>query len=240
MPANQTAVVVGAGPGLGAALARRFAEGGYNIALVARNADRLAPLAKELEGKKVKAKAYALDASDEAKVKAMFSAAEAELGPIAFAVHNVNGRVVKDLLDLSVADIEGQWRAICLGGFLTAREAARHMIPRKAGTIAFIGGRGGRRGQARFTAFAGAKAGVRSLAECVARELAPQGIHVAHFAVEATIGGEAARQRDPEGAAADKMVDPAALAEAVFQTHLQPRNCWAFETDLRPWSEGFI
>jgi NAD(P)-dependent dehydrogenase (short-subunit alcohol dehydrogenase family) len=136
--------------------------------------------------------------------------------------------------------MEGQWRAICLGGFLTAREAARHMLPRKAGTIAFIGGRGGRRGMAKFTAFAGAKAGVRSVAECVARELAPQGIHVAHFAVEATIGGEAARKRDPATAAADGLVDTAALAETVFQTHKQPRNCWAFEVDLRPWSEGFI
>jgi len=238
--ADQTCVVVGAGPGLGSALAQRFAEGGYNLALIARNAERMAPLVKALEAKKVKAKAYALDASDEGKMRDAFAAAEREVGPIAAAVHNVNGRVVKDLLDLTAADMESQWRAICLGGFLTAREAARHMLPRKAGTIAFIGGRGGRRGMAKFTAFAGAKAGVRSVAECVARELAPQGLHVAHFAVEATIGGEAARKRDPEVSAAEGLVDTAALAETVFQTHMQPRSCWTFEVDLRPWSEGFI
>ena len=155
-------------------------------------------------------------------------------------MHNVNGRVVKDLLDLTVADMEGQWRAICLGGFLTGREAARHMMPRGRGSIVYIGGRGGRRGIAKFTAFGSAKAGMRSVAECLARELAPKGIHVAHVAVEATIGGDAARQRDPETAAKDGFVDTAALAEVVFQTHAQPRSCWTFEVDLRSWSEPFI
>jgi len=239
MPAHQTALIVGAGPGLGAALARKFAAHGFNLALAARNVDRVAPLVKELESTGVKVRAIAADATNEESMKKLFVEAES-ISPIAVAVHNVNGRVVKDLLDLSVADMESQWRTICLGGFLTGREAARHMLPRGKGSIVYIGGRGGRRGIAKFTAFGSAKAGVRSVAECLARELAPKGIHVAHMAVEATIGGEAARQRDPEAAATDGFVDTAALAEVVFQTHAQPRSCWTFEVDLRPWSEAFL
>jgi len=235
--ADKTALIVGVGPGLGTALARKFAAEGYNVAMAARNVDRLAPLAGELTKGSVTAKAFKADATDEASMKALFADVETALGPIAVAVHNVNGRVVKDLLELSVADMESQWRGICLGGFLTGREAARHMLPRKAGTIVFIGGRGGRRGLPKFTAFAMAKAGVRSVAECLARELAPSGIHVAHFAVEATIGGPRA---SAEAVASDGVVSPAALADTVYQTHIQPRNCWTFEVDLRAWSEPFV
>ena len=236
---HKTAVIVGTGSGLGAALARKFASQGFNLALSARNAERLAPLVKELEGKGVKARAFAVDATDEAGMKRLFADAEG-LGPVAVAIHNVNGRVVKDVLDLSVAEFEGQWRAICLGGFLTSREAARHMVQRGQGSIFYMGGRGARRGLAKFTAFAMAKAGLRSVAECLARELAPHGIHVAHFAVEGTIAGERVRQANPDQVAKDGVVDTAALAEVVYQTHTQPRNCWAFEVDLRPWSEPFI
>jgi len=132
---TQTAVIVGTGSGLGAALARRFAAAGFNLALSARNADRLAPLVKELEGMGVKARAFGVDATDEAGMKGLFADAET-LGPVAVAIHNVNGRVVKDVLDLSTAEFESQWRAICLGGFLTGREATRLMapaVPRAAG-----------------------------------------------------------------------------------------------------------
>lgn len=235
--ANKIALIVGAGPGLGTALAKKFAVEGYDVALAARNLDRVTGLAGELTKGATKAKAFKADTSDEASMKALFADVEAAMGPISVAVHNVNGRVVKDLLDLSVAEMESQWRSICLGGFLTGREAARHMLPRGAGTIVYIGGRGGRRGIAKFTAFGSAKAGVRSVAECLARELAPSGIHVAHIAVEATIGGPRA---NPEQVAKDAVVDTGALAEVVYQTHLQPRSCWTFEVDLRPWSETFI
>jgi NAD(P)-dependent dehydrogenase (short-subunit alcohol dehydrogenase family) len=235
--ANKIALIVGAGPGLGTALAKKFAAEGYDLALAARNVDRVNQLAAELGKGKVSAKAFKVDVTDEASMTALFADVEKAMGPIAVVVHNVNGRVVKDLLELSVADMENQWRTICLGGFLTGREAARHMLPRGAGTIVYIGGRGGRRGLARFTAFGSAKAGVRSVAECLARELAPSGIHVAHVAVEATIGGPRA---NPEAVAKEAVVDPVALAEVVYQTHIQPRNCWTFEVDLRAWSEPFI
>ena len=235
--ANKIALIVGAGPGLGTALAKKFAAEGYDVALAARNADRVNGLAADLSKGSVKAKAFKADVTDEASMTALFADVEKSMGPIDVVVHNVNGRVVKDLLDLSVADMESQWRTICLGGFLTGREAARHMLPRGAGSIVYIGGRGGRRGIAKFTAFGSAKAGVRSVAECLARELAPSGIHVAHIAVEATIGGPRA---NPEAVATGGVVDPAALADVVYATHVQPRNCWTFEVDLRAWSEPFI
>ncbi len=234
---NKTALIVGAGPGLGTALAKKFASEGYDVALAARNLDRLGSLAAELSKGGVRAKAFKADATNEESMTALFVDVEKSLGPITVVVHNVNGRVVKDLLDLSVADMESQWRSICLGGFLTGREAARHMLPRGAGTIVYIGGRGGRRGIAKFTAFGSAKAGVRSVAECLARELAPSGIHVVHIAVEATIGGPRA---NAEQVAKDAVVDPTALAEVVYQTHIQPKSCWAFEVDLRAWSEAFL
>lgn len=235
--ANKIALIVGAGPGLGTALAKKLTAEGYDVALAARNLDRVSGLAGELTKGATAAKAFKADVTDEASMKALFADVEKAMGPISVVVHNVNGRVVKDLLDLSVADMESQWRTICLGGFLTGREAARHMLPRGAGTIVYIGGRGGRRGIAKFTAFGSAKAGVRSVAECLARELAPSGIHVAHIAVEATIGGPRA---NPEQVTKDAVVDPTALAEVVYQTHIQPRNCWTFEVDLRAWSEAFL
>lgn len=235
--ANKIALIVGAGPGLGTALAKKFAGEGYDVALAARNLDRVTGLAADLSTGKIGAKAFKADVTDEASMTALFADVEKSMGPISVVVHNVNGRVVKDILDLTVAEMESQWRTICLGGFLTGREAARHMLPRGAGTIVYIGGRGGRRGIAKFTAFGSAKAGVRSVAECLARELAPGGIHVAHIAVEATIGGPRA---NPEQVAKDAVVDPTALAEVVYQTHIQPKSCWTFEVDLRAWSEAFI
>ncbi len=234
--AGKTALIVGAGPGLGTALAKKFAAEGYDLALAARNLDRVTALAAELSKGGVTAKAFKVDVTNEDAMKALFADVEKSVGPIAVAVHNVNGRVVKDLLDLTVADMESQWRTITLGGFLTGREAARHMLPRGVGSIIFIGGRGGRRGIAKFTAFGSAKAGVRSVAECLARELAPSGIHVAHMAVEATIQGPNA---NPDMVAKGAVVDPTALAEVVYLTHSQPRNCWTFEVDLRSWSEPF-
>ncbi|MBT6289888.1 MAG: SDR family oxidoreductase, partial [Rhodospirillaceae bacterium] len=159
---------------------------------------------------------------------------------IDLALYNVNGRTVKELTELSIDDFENSWRALCLGGFIMGREAAKRMLPRGAGSIFYTGGRGARRGLSEFTAFASAKAALRSVAECTARELGPKGIHVAHFAVEASIASEATRAARPELAEKDAMVRTEDLAEIYLHTHQQPRNCWAFEVDLRPWNEIFI
>ena len=238
--ADKSVLIVGAGAGLGASLGRCFAGAGYNIAVAARRPERLEGLITELTDIGVKAEAFGVDASDEDGMAGVFDAAEANLGSIDLALYNVNGRTVKELTELSIDDFENSWRALCLGGFIMGREAAKRMLPRGAGSIFYTGGRGARRGLAEFTAFASAKAALRSVAECTARELGPKGIHVAHFAVEASIASEATRAARPELAEKDAMVRTEDLAEIYLHTHQQPRNCWAFEVDLRPWNEIFI
>jgi len=238
--ADKSVLIVGAGAGLGASLGRCFAGAGYNIAVAARRPERLEGLITELTDIGVKAEAFGVDASDEDGMAGVFDAAEANLGPIDLALYNVNGRTVKELTELSIDDFENSWRALCLGGFIMGREAAKRMLPRGAGSIFYTGGRGARRGLSEFTAFASAKAALRSVAECTARELGPKGIHVAHFAVEASIASEATRAARPELAEKDAMVRTEDLAEIYLHTHQQPRNCWAFEVDLRPWNEIFI
>ena len=238
--ADKSVMIAGAGAGLGASLARCFAGAGYNIAVTARRPERLGELVAELAGMGVKAEAFGVDASDEAGMAAAFDAAEAGLGAIDLAVYNVNGRSVKELTELSIDDFENSWRTLCLGGFIMGREAAKRMGPRGAGSIFYTGGRGARHGLAEFTAFASAKAALRSVAECTARELGPKGIHVAHFAVEASVANEATRAQRPELAEKDAMVRTEDLAEIYLHTHRQPRNCWAFEVDLRPWNVEFL
>ena len=238
--ADKSVLIVGAGAGLGASLGRCFAGAGYNIAVAARRPERLEGLIADLTGMGVKAEAFGVDASDEDGMAGVFDAAEANLGSIDLALYNVNGRTVKELTELSIDDFENSWRALCLGGFIMGREAAKRMLPRGAGSIFYTGGRGARRGLSEFTAFASAKAALRSVAECTARELGPKGIHVAHFAVEASIASEATRAARPELAEKDAMVRTEDLAEIYLHTHQQPRNCWAFEVDLRPWNEIFI
>ena len=238
--AYKSVLIAGAGAGLGASLARCFAGAGYNIAVTARRPERLDDLVAELDGMGVKAEAFGVDASDEATMAGAFDVVEANLGAIDLAVYNVNGRTVKELTELSIDDFESSWRALCLGGFIMGREAAKRMGPRGAGSIFYTGGRGARCGLAEFTAFASAKAALRSVAECTARELGPKGIHVAHFAVEASVANEATRAARPALDEKDALVRTEDLAQIYLDTHRQPRNCWAFEVDLRPWNVEFI
>lgn len=238
--ADKSVLIVGAGAGLGASLGRCFADAGYNIAVTARRPERLEELVADLAGNGVKAEAFGADASDEAAIAGAFDAAEAGLGPVDLAVYNVNGRIVKELTELSANDFENSWRMLCLGGFIMGREAAKRMIPRGAGSIFFTGGRGARHGLAEFTAFASAKAALRSVAECTARELGPKGIHVAHFAIEASVANETVRATRGEMAENDSIVKTEDVAQIYLDTHRQPRNCWAFEVDIRPWNVEFI
>jgi NAD(P)-dependent dehydrogenase (short-subunit alcohol dehydrogenase family) len=240
MSDNGSAVIIGVGPGLGAALSRRFAAGGLKVAMAARGgAEKLDPIVKEIEDAGGTARAFAVDATDEDAVKGLFDAAEADLGPVAVAIHNAGFRIVKPILEMEADDIVGNWRSCCLGGFLVGREAARRMVPRGVGSILFTGGRGSRRALPELAAFAIAKGGVRMLAESMARELGPKGIHVAHFAIEGTIMGERTKGQ-AERLGPDGLVEPEALAETYYRTHLQPRSAWSFEVDIRPWGEGFI
>ncbi|MEE2760162.1 MAG: SDR family NAD(P)-dependent oxidoreductase [Pseudomonadota bacterium] len=237
---EKSVLIAGAGAGLGASLARCFADAGYNIAMTARRPERLEDLVAEITGKGVNSEAFGVDASDETAMAGTFDVAEANLGPIDLAVYNANGRTVKELTELSAEDFENSWRMLCLGGFIMGREAAKRMIPLGAGSIFYTGGRGARRGLAEFTAFASAKAGLRSVAECNARELGPKGIHVANFAIEASVANESVRASRGEIAENDSIVKTEDVAQIYLDTHRQPRNCWAFEVDIRPWNVEFI
>ncbi len=233
-----TAVVVGAGSGLGAALARRFAGAGMKVALARRSADKLAPLVAELGAA---ARAYACDATDEAQVQRLFAAVAADLGVPTLAVFNAGAFVRKSVLDTTREDFERCWRAGCLGGFLVGREAARAMLGGEAahkGTIIFTGATASLRGGAQFHNLAVGKFGLRALAQSMARELQPRGVHVAHVVIDGQIESERPGHSAAERGS-DAVIDPAAIAEAYYQLHAQPRSAWTLEMDLRPYVEKF-
>ncbi|HRP94745.1 MAG TPA: SDR family NAD(P)-dependent oxidoreductase [Rhodocyclaceae bacterium] len=243
MDRSQVAMIVGAGPGLGCALAQRFARAEMNVAMAARHADRLETLAIECSGIGHYGRAYECDASVESSVDALFRNVVAELGPPDVVIYNAGDFVEGSILDTTVEAFESAWRTGCLGGFVVGRAAARAMAQRideggPAGTILFTGATASLRGSARFHSFAVAKFGLRALAQSMARELHPRGIHVAHVIIDGHI-------RPPEvveavGAAArEDQLDPAAIAEAYFQLWRQPRSAWTHELDLRPWVEKF-
>lgn len=235
---NKSCIVLGLGPSTGASVARRFAKAGYSIAVAARRAEHLDPVVSEIEKAGGKAIAVPTDATDEAAVKELVKKAETDLGPLGVAVYNASGRVKGSILDLDAAEVTNAWKISCLGGFLLGREAARRMVPQKEGTILFTGATSGMRGSAEFAGFAIGKFGLRALAQSMARELGPKGIHVAY----ANIDGQIHTPRQAHLAAdrlPDAMLDPEAIAESYFQLHSQHRSAWTQELDLRPWVEKF-
>ncbi len=224
-----TCLVVGVGPGLGAAVGRRFAKAGHPIALAARNVARLAEFVSEIEAAGGTARGYACDATVEADVAALFERAEKDLGPVGVAVYNASGRVRKPIAETSVEDFVSSWERCCLGGFLVGREAARSMEPRGEGTILFTGATASMKGYPQSATFAVGKFGLRALAESMARELHPKGIHVAHFNVDGGIG-----ENEQES-----LLRPEAIAETYYATHAQHRSAWSHSVEIRPWVEGF-
>jgi len=238
----QVALVAGVGDGLGGAIARRFARAGYTTVLVARSLDRLSRIAGEIESAGGRGIAYVADVREEQAVTKLFEDVEAELGPISVAVFNTGANYRNSILDTPGDMFEKVWRLGCYAGFLVGREAARHMAPRGRGTIIFTGATASLRGAAQFAAFAVAKGGLRQLAQSMARELGPQGIHVASVIVDGLIDSPRVRERMPErvaAAGADGMLDPADIAEVYYQLHAQPRSAWTFELDVRPFRERF-
>ena len=238
---SDTAIIVGAGPGLGAALAQRFSHAEMNVVMAVRNIEKTETLARELSGIVHQTMAVACDATSEADVKRLFELVQAEFGTPQLVVYNAGAFVRKGVLDTSAEEFERCWRVGCLGGFLVGREAARAMLTRNAehkGTIIFTGATASLRGGALFQNLAVGKFGLRALAQSMARELQPQGIHVAHVVIDGQIEGE----RPGYGAAErgkDAVLDPAAIAETYYQLHLQPRSAWSHEVDLRPYIEKF-
>ena len=234
---TRTLLVAGAGPGLGKSVAKRFAHEGYAVALAARNKDRLSSLARELG-----ASAFPADLANEAEVAALFRSVEAKLGPIEAVAFVAATRVQGPFTELSAADFENVWRQSCLSGFLVGREAARAMLPRARGSVIFTGASGSTRGRANFAAFAAAKGGLRFMAQSMARELGPQGIHVATVLIDGAIASERMWRdhRDRmEKLGADGALQPDAIAETDWQIHNQSRSAWTHELDLRPWKEPF-
>jgi NAD(P)-dependent dehydrogenase (short-subunit alcohol dehydrogenase family) len=223
----EVAVVVGVGPGLGAALVQRLLAEGLRVAAVARDARRLeSTLAQRRLGG---ARAMAADATDEAAIAQVFTQVGHELGPPSLAVFNAGTFEPAGILDLTPAQLERSWRVGCLGGFIVGQAAARAMLPRGRGTLLFSGATASLRGSARFAALAVPKFGLRALAQSMARELGPQGLHVAHVVIDGVIGESAD----------DSRLAPAAIADAYWHLHRQPRSAWTHELDLRPYGERF-
>ena len=238
----KVALIAGVGEGLGKSLARRFASEGYATVLVARTAERLASIADDIEAEGGRGVAYVADLREESAVTKLFEDVEKELGPISIAVFNTGANYRNSILDMPADMFEKVWRLSCFAGFLVGREAARHMVPRGHGTLIFTGATASLRGSSQFAAFAAAKGGLRQLAQSMARELGPKGIHVASVIIDGVIDSARMHERFPDRMAhlpADGALRPEHIADAYWHLHTQPRDAWSFEIDLRPWAEKF-
>lgn len=236
------ALVVGAGDATGGAIARRFARGGYTVCATRRHLDKLQPLLEAIREAGGEAHGFASDARSEDEVAALFDEIESRVGAIEVVVFNVGANARASILEESADRYFKLWEIGCFAGFLVGRKAARCMAPRGRGTILFTGATASLRGSAQFAGFAGAKAGLRMLAQSMARELGPRGIHVAHVVVDGAIDTEFIRETYPERyalKAQDGILQPDHIAENYWMLHLQPRDAWTHELDLRPWSEKF-
>ncbi len=239
---TKTAIIIGAGDATGGAIARAFAAEGLTACVNRRprNADALAALAQSIRDAGHAARAFPADARDEAAMIALFDQVEAEIGPVEVAVFNVGGNVRFPVGETSAQVYRKVWEMACFGGFLMGREAARRMQPRGSGTIIFTGATASVRGGDGYAAFSGAKAALRMLAQSMARELGPQGIHVAHVVIDGAIDTQFIKERlaDFDAAKAqDLILSPDAIAASYVMLHKQPRNAWTHELDLRPWGE---
>jgi NAD(P)-dependent dehydrogenase (short-subunit alcohol dehydrogenase family) len=240
MNPTRAALVVGAGDATGGAIARRFAREGFVACVTRRHADKLAPLVDRIRAEGGLAQGFGSDARDEAAVQDLFAHIEREIAPIEAVVFNIGANVRFGIAETTERIYRKVWEMGALAGFLVGREAARVMQPRGRGTVIFTGATASLRGSAGFSAFAGAKHALRALAQSMARELGPQGIHVAHVVIDGAIDTAFIATNFPERYArkADGgILDPEHIAEAYWQLHSQPRTAWTHELDLRPWSE---
>ena len=237
---KKVVLVVGAGDATGGAIAKRFAREGYVACVTRRSADKLQPLVDSIRQSGGEAHGFASDARKEEDVVALVERIENEIGSIEAFVFNIGANVPCSILDETARKYFKIWEMACFSGFLNAREVALRMAKRKRGTLLFTGATAGLRGAAHFAAFAGAKHGLRALAQSMARELGPMNIHVAHVVVDGAIDTDFIRTQFPERYALkdeDGILDPEHIAENYWYLHNQPRDAWTFELDLRPWNE---
>ncbi len=230
-PKYKTALIVGAGEGLSASLARLFARGGIRVALAARRTEKLAALCGETG-----AKAYACDATSPDDVAKLFAAVERDIGAPDVVVYNASGRARGAFIDLAAAEVAHAIAVSAFGGFLVAQQAVRRMLPSKHGAILFTGASASVKGYPQSAPFAMGKFALRGLAQSMARELSPQGIHVAHFVID---GGIRSAARTEPSDKPDSMLDPDAIALSYWNVLQQPRSAWTWELELRPWVEKF-
>jgi NAD(P)-dependent dehydrogenase (short-subunit alcohol dehydrogenase family) len=226
-----TALIVGAGAGLSASLARALAKDGIRVALAARTTNDLDALARETG-----ALAFACDATKRAEVEKLFTDIEAACGAPEIVIYNASFRTRGPFIDLDPAEVERAIAVSAFGGFLVAQQAARRMVPRKHGAILFTGASASIKGYAQSAPFAMGKFALRGLAQSMARELAPQGIHVAHMVID---GGIKSARRGEPADAPESLLDPDAIAASYLHVIRQPRSAWAWEIELRPWVEKF-
>lgn len=239
---GRSAIVLGVGAwqGLGAAIARRFAQEGFRITVMGRSAEKLAATLERLRAAGALAEAVVGDVTDEALVRRVVAQADLPAAPLEAAIFNAGGNWPRPFLEMDAAFLEEMWRVNALAGFCFARAALEAMLPRQRGVLLFTGASASLRGRAKFGGFAQAKAALRALAQSAAREFGPQGIHVAHVVVDGAIDGERIHRllpglKDARGPAG--LLDPDAIAETYWQLYRQPRSAWTHEIDVRPWAE---
>lgn len=240
MSEPKIALVVGAGDATGGAIARRFAREGYTVCVTRRKVEKLEGLVATIEAAGGSVRAFGSDARREEQTVALVEEIERDIGPIDVAVYNIGGNVRFPIAETTARVYFKVWEMCAFGGFLMGREVARRMEPRGCGSILFTGATASLRGGDGYAAFAGGKHAVRALAQSMARELGPKGIHVAHVVIDSAIDTQFIAEMFPERYALkdrDGILDPEHIAEAYLMLHNQPRSTWTFEMDLRPWIE---
>ncbi len=242
MADGKSALIVGAGDATGGAIARRFAGEGFKVACTRREEKSLAPLIDRIREEGGEAYGFGSDARDEDQGAELFQRIESEIAPLEVLVFNIGANVRFPITELTARVYRKVWEMAAFAGFLAGREAARVMAPRGRGTIIFTGATASIRGGDGFAAFAGAKFALRALAQSMARELGPKGIHVAHTIIDGAIDTQWIAENFPDRYALkeqDGILNPDHIAEAYLMLHQQPRDAWTHELDLRPWMEKF-
>jgi len=243
---TKVALLVGAGDAIGAAVAERFARGGYTVCIARREAEKSNGVIDKIKSAGGSARAYSVDARQEQSVQALFAEVEKNVGPVEVCLFNAGSNVNKPILDTTAKLFVKAWELACFAGFLVGREAASYMVPRGRGTMLFTGATASVKGRTGYTAFSSAKFGLRAVAQAMARELGPKNVHVVHLVIDAGVNSEAIHRRikASRGISAadippDSLTNTLSVAEAYWFAHQQTRDGWTHELDLRPSVESW-